>query len=169
MPDQASSPLTVRVTPDPTRVAAALGRAGNAREFRKIVTKNMEGVSKLAATALRNAIRSIPATSGESTGLRSRMVGAVRTETKIAGGILADSRSQVSVMVDSTKMGTQRTLPRHLERAKGWRHPVYGNREVWVTQPGHPFFYSTLDYFMPEWSAAVRAAMEETVRKASST
>jgi len=28
-------------------------------------------------------------------------------------------------------------------RSGTFRHPVYGNRDVWVSQPARPFFYST--------------------------
>jgi hypothetical protein len=27
-------------------------------------------------------------------------------------------------------------IPRGLDRPQGWRHPVFGNRDVWVTQRG---------------------------------
>ncbi len=35
---------------------------------------------------------------------------------------------------------SQRKLPRHLDNPRGWRHPVWGNRENWVHQYGAPWF-----------------------------
>lgn len=168
MPNEART-LDVRVTPDPVQLMRSLDRA-NRRSFDHEVTPRLEAVSKNAAVALRNAIRQIPNTSGETTNLRARMAAATGTKTEIRGGMLAQRQSTVAVLIDANKMPPgQRTLPRHMERAKGWRHPVYGNREKWVRQPGHPYFYSTLDAFRPFWSAAVKAAMDATMREAART
>lgn len=47
----------------------------------------------------------------------------------------------VSWRVRASKMSNaQRKLPKDYNRAKGWRHPVFGDRENWVTQYGTPYF-----------------------------
>jgi hypothetical protein len=38
----------------------------------------------------------------------------------------------------------QRLLPRNYNREKGWRHPVFGDRENWVDQHGVPYFDVTI-------------------------
>lgn len=35
---------------------------------------------------------------------------------------------------------SQRTLARAWNRPKGWRHPVFGNKDTWVQQVGQPYF-----------------------------
>lgn len=58
---------------------------------------------------------------------------------------------------------SQRTLPRHLDSPKGWRHPVFGNRANWVSQRGGPWFASTISKWAPEFRAAIVKAMDDTV------
>jgi hypothetical protein len=68
--------------------------------------------------------------------------------------------------VDSSRLPVdQRTMPRHLESERGWRHPVFGNTEVWVSQRGGPWFYPTLRAHQAQFQAAIAAAMEEAKRK----
>lgn len=35
---------------------------------------------------------------------------------------------------------SQRTLAKAWNKPKGWRHPVFGNRDTWVQQVGEPYF-----------------------------
>ena len=50
----------------------------------------------------------------------------------------------VSVFVNPRKMPDgQKSLPEYVEASKGhtrWRHPVFGNRDVWVQQPPNKYF-----------------------------
>lgn len=55
---------------------------------------------------------------------------------------------------------SQRKLPRRWDAKGGWRHPVFGNREVWVHQTGHPYFRSTINSRRGELDAGVQAAFE---------
>jgi hypothetical protein len=59
----------------------------------------------------------------------------------------------------------QRSLPRHLDSARGWRHPVFGNRSEWVTQKGGPWFAHTIMKGAPRFRAKIIKAMDETVRE----
>lgn len=54
----------------------------------------------------------------------------------------------------------QRTLPKRLDSAKGWRHPVFGNREVWVTEKGRPWFGDTIQKYAPDFRASISKAMD---------
>lgn len=55
---------------------------------------------------------------------------------------------------------SQRKLPRRWDSPTGWRHPVFGNREVWVKQVGHPYFRSTINSRRGELDSGVQAAFE---------
>jgi hypothetical protein len=56
---------------------------------------------------------------------------------------------------------SQKNLPRLLDSDKGWRHPVFGNREDWVDQKGQPYFGQTIKRRAPEFRRAIEKAMGE--------
>lgn len=67
----------------------------------------------------------------------------------------------IRIISDSSAMPPkQQTLPKRLDSPKGWRHPVFGNREVWVTQKGKPWFGATISQRAPDFRAAVVDAMD---------
>lgn len=59
----------------------------------------------------------------------------------------------------STMPPSQRKLPRRWDKPGGWRHPVYGNRNVWVKQVGNPYFRSTINSRREQVTTGVVAAM----------
>lgn len=71
----------------------------------------------------------------------------------------------VRIEVDASKMPEdQRTLPRHLDSAKGWRHPVFGHKP-WVAQKGRPWFAVTIRKHLPAVRANVIKAMDDIAKK----
>lgn len=60
---------------------------------------------------------------------------------------------------------SQRKLPRRWDKAAGWRHPVFGNRNVWVAQVGAPYFSSTISKSKDQVTAGVIAAMTVAAEK----
>jgi hypothetical protein len=68
------------------------------------------------------------------------------------------------VKVRARKSGMPRDFanaPKRLNRDAGWRHPVFGNRDVWVSQRGAPGWF---DDPMQERQAEFRAAVERAVK-----
>jgi hypothetical protein len=55
---------------------------------------------------------------------------------------------------------SQRKLPRRWDSPSGWKHPVYGNRKVWVSQKGNPYFSLTIYTRRPDIDAGVEGAFE---------
>lgn len=67
--------------------------------------------------------------------------------------------------VDSSGLPeSQRTLPRLMDSEKGWRHPVFGDREDWVDQRAGPYFGKTIKRRAPEFRRVIENAMEEIKR-----
>jgi len=58
----------------------------------------------------------------------------------------------------------QGNLPKYTASPKGWRHPVYGNTEVWVHQVMKPKWW--LDAARPHWGTARREMNAATDRVA---
>ncbi len=93
-------------------------------------------------------------------GLRQSIAAAIKVEIKTG------SRAAVRIKVDEKKLPPdQQTLPRRLDDPRGWRHPVFGDREVWVRQQGGPWFESTIRRHLDATRKAVLAAMDEVARE----
>lgn len=90
--------------------------------------------------------------SGRSTGLRQKI------STSVKVGILTGaSRQGVRISAGAPLAGAW-------QAQRGWRHPTFGNRAVWVQQRGNPgYFYTTVSRGSPRVKEAVEDAMREAV------
>lgn len=59
----------------------------------------------------------------------------------------------------------QRKLPRRWDAEGGWKHPVFGNRKIWVKQVGNPYFRKTIFRRKDDVTSAVIDAMDEAAEK----
>ena len=112
---------------------------------------------------MRAAIRQIPSSRGYSAdGLRGRMSKAVKLEVKLTG-----KQAGVRIRVDGRKMPThEKALQAYMEGLKKpWRHPVYGNKEVWVKQDPSPYFYKTVRPLGTRTRVNVNRAMDRVAKK----
>ena len=154
--------VQVRTGGDLKRIAAELRIQGNGAlkaEFRK----TMRTAARPLVPAVRSAIRQIPSSRNYSAdGLRGRMSRAVKLEIKTTG-----IQAGVRLRVDGRKMpDREKALQSYMEGVKKpWRHPVYGNRENWVKQDAHPYFYKTVNRFGPATRLNVAKAAEGIARK----
>lgn len=109
--------------PEWERVAAALGQEGVAipRKAVRIARRNAAFLAEKA----RRKVRVLPVHGHAGhTGLRRR----------VAAGVRVQDRPNGARVVTSMVERDEAIIPRGLDRAKGWRHPVFGNREIWVRQ-----------------------------------
>lgn len=80
---------------------------------------------------VRREAMALPARGPKHTGLRGRL----------AAGVLAQANGQHVRVVATAINPDESALPRGMDNGmKGWRHPVYGNRDVWVQQRGGSWF-----------------------------
>ncbi|GHA01536.1 hypothetical protein ACFOOM_12090 [Streptomyces echinoruber] len=127
---------------DLARIAAELRRMNNP-ELKKRFRQELRAAGKPMVPAVRRAIQQIPSKQGyRADGLRGRMSRAVKLEVRTTG-----RDAGVRLRVDGRKMpDKQKALQAYMEGVKKpWRHPVYGNREVWVRQQPKPYFYRTVE------------------------
>lgn len=111
-------------------VAKRLRTYGNPQAIRKELNSGLRDATRPAVLAVKAEARSLPARGPKSTGLRRRMAAA--TSAQIRTGA---RNPTVRVRVSRARMGEQAALPKLIDQYK-WRHPVYGNTEVWVNQYG---------------------------------
>jgi hypothetical protein len=112
--------------PEFTRVANALRSVDAAlpTEFRK---KLKDGVKPLVQRAQDKVINMPVSGRAGSTGLRRRVARGV--------GVRAGVGKNPSMRITTSMSQPNETIiPRGLDTPRGWRHPVFGNRDVWVTQ-----------------------------------
>lgn len=105
------------------------------------------------AQKARNAVLALPTYGRKHTGLRARVAAGV----SVATGGPSLVRIETSMPEPDEAM-----LPRGLDNGpKGWRHPVYGNRNVWVQQRGYSWFRSTIADGQPELEKDLQGVLDD--------
>lgn len=152
-----------------------------AKELRPELRKAIKKAAGPAVRDVQEAARTIPVRGARGGGYLSRAVHhASRSKRKLAGGhglrasIARATRADIKISgeprVTIRTYGRylpqdQRHLPRYLDREKGWRHPVFGDRENWAAQFGAPWFAHTLKKHGPKVRGEVLDAMRRTAEK----
>lgn len=137
------------------------------QELRKLAAdlKELAGGKKLVA-ALRKNLRAAAGPAADqvrrNASWSSRIPGAVGVQPRFTS-----KNPGVSVVVNARKAPHARPLESGSARNRGTvRHPVFGSRENWVSQPTRPFFFNQLEQHMPAVEKAVLDAMDEAARSA---
>lgn len=109
------------------------------RELTRELRRAARPLAKAAkAAALANPSKGWNAAHGRPS-LRAEMSRAVSITAKTKG-----KRAGVRVYVNPKRMPSgHKALPKYVEGTVGWtrwRHPVFGNENVWVQERAHPFF-----------------------------
>jgi hypothetical protein len=133
----------------------AAGEGGLLRELNKAL--------KSAATEVRlaeqTAATALPAHGAVHTGLRAQIAAATAVR-------VTDSKSNPGVRIYVQEGKVPGKLGRDTNRARGWRHPVWGDKNVWVTQvmspdwwgrAARPHYASARDKCVQALQATVRA------------
>lgn len=163
------------------QLAKDLRKAGKT-DLRKQLRKKITDAGRPVLDDVRSAVRDLPVTSrggGGKQRLGYNVERATTARAKTSAGrrgsglrqtIAAATKLQVTArgvrfVVQSSKLPPdQRTLPRHLDSEKGWRHPVFGDREEWVHQRGRPYFAVTIKKRASAFRKAIVEAMEQIRR-----
>ncbi|MEV6737874.1 hypothetical protein AB0N14_13465 [Streptomyces sp. NPDC051104] len=141
---------------DLRRISRELRRMDD-KEVKKRFRTELRAAAKPLVPKVRAAIRQIPSKRGYSPdGLRGALSKATKLEVKTTG-----KQAGVAIRVDGRKMPSHmKSLPSMVEGKKRFRHPVFGNRNVWVTQTSHPYFYSALRMAGPVARRAVNRVLD---------
>ncbi|WP_239149481.1 hypothetical protein [Streptomyces sp. SID12501] len=149
----------------------ALVRAIRAEEdgkaLRKDLAKNMREALKPGAAEAKSSIMAMPSSGIMPTApaLRSSIARKIRPEVKLGG-----RWSGARVKAFKTKnIRNFPNAPKRTNRASGWRHPVYGNRDQWVQQRGKiDWFDRSFEGRANGYRDAVEQAMEDMARRIAS-
>lgn len=121
---------------DIRRVHERLRSAADAKRLRRELVAALRRAAKPAATAAKQAARNLPdnPTAPASTGLRRRMASSIGVQVR--GG----RNAAVKVRMSRARLGEQAGAARSTNRGR-WRHPVFGDRDVWVQQESRPGWF----------------------------
>ena len=145
---------------------AALVRALRAEEdgkdLRKDLAKNMRDALRPGAEQAKSSIMGMISVHGATPALRTSIAKKIRPEVKLGGRW---SGARVKAFKTKNIRGFP-NAPKRTNRAKGWRHPVYGNRENWVHQRGKlEWFDRAFRGREGIYKQAVESAMEDMARR----
>jgi hypothetical protein len=138
--------MVVQVTvksPDLKRLSKQIRLSGNPKRIRRDMTTALKKGAKPGVLMVKGAALSLPSRGKGHTGMRTKMARSTSAQVRTSG-----KEAGVYVRVNRRAMGDQASLAAATNNGR-WRHPVRGNRKVWVTQ------YSNKGWFD---RAAVRAS-----------
>jgi hypothetical protein len=94
-------------------------------------------------------------------GLRSTIAASIQTKISYSG-----VRTGVRIRVDNARLGrAARNLPERIDEGT-WRHPVMGNRDVWVAQTGQRgWFTTTAERHAPQVVAGINREVTAALSK----
>lgn len=130
-------------------LAARMRRAGNG-ELQLKLRRNLRAAGQPVLSELRSAVRAVQVSSSRggtahpdySRELRIRVAKALRLSVayrgirfNVLGSTMGDAKygAALAKYLDGTLPGYKR-----------WRHPVFGNQELWEEQTGQPWFFVTI-------------------------
>jgi len=148
---------------------AALTRAIRAEEdgkqLRKELAANMRDALRPGAEQAKSSIMGMVSLHGSTPALRTSIARKIRPEVKLGGRW---SGARVKAFKTKNIRGFP-NAPKRTNRASGWRHPVYGNRENWVHQRGKlEWFDRAFRGREGLYKQAVEQAMEDMARRIAS-
>lgn len=138
-------------------VISALRYESDGKQLRKDMTTNLRAAVAPAVPVMRSQLMSMGGHGTATPALRTTIASRIRVAVRGTG-----ARAGVRVSVGRTpQIRGFRNAPKRLNR-EDFRHPVFGNREKWVTQRGAPgWFDDPLRERRDEMRAAVERAVED--------
>lgn len=111
----------------------------------------LEDAARPTLEELRRAALGLPARGAKHTGLRGRIAAGVGSHATVKG-----------IRFTTSMPPGQEELPRGEDNGlRGWRHPVFGDRDVWVQQRGGSWFKNTIADQRPVFERALTAVLDD--------
>jgi hypothetical protein len=92
----------------------------------------------------------------------TRIPGAIRSRVSFA-----QSGGGVKITVDQKRAPHARVLEGLTARGGTFRHPVFGNRDVWVSQASRPYFFPAVRAGRDQLRRNITDAVRASLRKAT--
>ncbi|HEX4812252.1 MAG TPA: hypothetical protein VFV66_05815 [Nonomuraea sp.] len=157
----------LELTPQNLRqISRALRAEEDGKELRKELTRNMREALKPGAAQAKAGIMSMAsATPHGGPALKSSIARKIRPEVRISGRFPG---AKIKAFKTPSLRGFAQAAKR-TNRSSGWRHPVYGNREVWVQQHGKTkWFDHAFEGQRDHYKQAVESALSDMAERIAS-
>lgn len=145
-------------------VVRAIRAEEDGKQLRKELAKNLRTELKPAAALAKSGIMSM-GSSGPghpAPGLRSAIARKIRPEVKLGGNW---SGARIKAFKTPNLRGFP-NAPKRTNRTAGWRHPVFGNTETWVTQHGKDhWFDNAMEGHGDEYRQVIHDALEAMAQR----
>lgn len=153
--------------PDSDKIAEALFAAADGALLKKAADRLKDTGDELREK-VRDGIRKIPSWNLYGTGLRARMMANVEVRPLIS----TSHRVGIRIVMNPYGLGPAKAMDTNKRRAVpghgvtyAFRHPVFGNRGVWVNQGGYPYFRTNLRRQRKITDEAIKKALEEVTQE----
>ncbi|MEV6790905.1 hypothetical protein AB0M87_02665 [Streptomyces sp. NPDC051320] len=160
-------PFEVRATHEGLdQLARALKAEEDGKQLRKELAANLRAALKPGADQAKGSIMGMVSLHGSTQpALRSAIAKKIRPEVKLGGRWTG---ARVKAFKTKNVRGFP-NAPKRTNSSRGWRHPVWGNRENWVQQRGKiEWFDRAFQGRQDIYKQAVHAAMEDMARRIAS-
>lgn len=154
--------IEIRGGPEFRRAAAAMERVG--RNLVQELEDTLARDAALMRESARAGIMRVPSSGKYGTNIRARTQQALKIEHDQATGLVGKLARARIVLDDSLLPPEHSKVPMLMDRRGGWRHPVFGNRDVWVTQRGRQWFRLRMFRFRKVIEADLRHTMNDAVK-----
>jgi hypothetical protein len=146
-------------------LARALSAEADGKKLRRDLSKQLrQAIEPLKQQAISNLLGIDDTSPAEaSPSLRQSIVPLIKAQGRLSG---RSTGARLRVGGTGAARGFTHAA-RRLNRAKGWRHPLFGNREAWVEQRATPveWFDSATRQSHDEMRDAVLGAMEDMAQR----
>lgn len=144
----------------------ALREEEDGRQLRRELARNLRAALRPAAAEAKSSIMAMSSSGLTSApALRSSIARKIRPEIKL-GGRWSGARVKA---FKTPGIRNFKNAPKRTNRASGWRHPVFGNRDEWVQQHGKLLWFDrAFQGREGQYLHAVREAMDEMARRIAS-
>lgn len=143
-------------------LARALRAEADGKQLRKELAANLRNALKPGADQAKSSIMGMVSLHGAQPALRSAIAKKIRPEVKLGGRWTG---ARVKAFKTKNIRGFP-NAPKRTNSARGWRHPVWGNADVWVQQRGKlEWFDKPFRGREGIYKQAIHEAMEEMARR----
>lgn len=149
---------------DLAQLARSIRAEVDGKKLARGLTKEIRTALQPAVAEAKSAIMSMPSAGGtrEGASLRATIARQIKAEARLSG-------RKAGARVKATKRNMPRgfnNAPKRTNRAKGWRHPVFGSTDAWAHQTGKPgWFDDAMRHHRDDCRRAVVSAMGDSARR----
>lgn len=151
---------SLRGSVDTSQMRAMLGKSSQLDpKLKASLRKRLRAVGQLSVKDIQVEVEKPPLhQSGhpQHRGLRQGIAAGVKVQ------IMTGKKTGVQIVSSGSALpAEQKRLVRAYDKPKGWRHPVFADKDTWVSQTGRPYFATIVPKRRAEQIAAGRAILAD--------